>query len=365
MPALPSSVKTPVDPSWVTDRLKSYGMFQDDQKAYDSYPRFKERVDNILHATRRSKVKDEEFQEARDALITYRDDNEDTILNELLPHVIKDRRTVPQAQRPPTMASNQLSQSDLTDDDEYQVKSYLSSGLKVISNREFLRTFLPFRDTAFQLDKKLLSAMAKVDGMTNPKPDRTYAVSTSACPFYEDIRIPEDIATFIEIVRGCCHPFCLLEGKSCAGDLSQARNQACRGGTCLVNCARLLRDTIGEHDVVGADHRTFCFSVTLSPIAIDIWVHWAEVINVDEGGTAVRFHMNQVASKAINDRESFGHLRRMLHNILDWGLGERLEELKALSGRIVAFVEKKTAAAKAAAEKAAMRAESANKKWRR
>ena len=97
----------------------------------------------------------------------------------------------------------------------------------------------------------------------------------------------------------------------------------------LVNAGRKLRERIGEDDVVGADLRTIVFSATLGPKTMEIWVHWAEVL---EAGT--EFHMNMLASKSLADKHALPELRRSIHNILDWGCLTRMKELEDLYKRI-------------------------------
>lgn len=332
-------------------------MIQDDKKAYQSYPQLVKKVDAILQAKRMSEVDEEEFSAAQETMTTYQDFNKDTILNQMIPYIIKDRRTVslPPTSPPPSAGKESSSTEgqalNQADNDTHYVASFLSSGLLQISNREFSRSFLPFREDASQLDRDVVKALQKQDGMTNPRPDRTYAVSTSKYQFPTGFRIPPLIAAHLEIMRGCHHPFFFIEGKSFAGDLRDARNQACRGGTCLVRCARLLRETLDISNVTeGVDLQTFCFSATLSPNLIEIWVHWAEVVTVQP--ESVNWHMTRLASKALGDWETFGHTRRMLHNILDWGTGARFRELGSIYQRIIAYEaeekEKKEVAAVAA-----------------
>lgn len=85
----------------------------------------------------------------------------------------------------------------------------------------------------------------------------------------------------------------------------------------------MLLSELGVEDVVGPDSRTYIYSVTQDAKIMEIYVHWAEV-----GTGPVRYHMNRICSKSLNDDSALEILRRALHNILDWGLVDRYEDLK-------------------------------------
>lgn len=341
-PSQPPAPKIPTDPQWVAARLEGYRLFQEDQEAFAKYPHFQQRVKNIVNQKRKSLVDPLEFSEFQLAWHTYKDKNEDTVLNKLLPFFMKDKRTI-------------SIDGSAEEEDAHAVVSYLRSGLVEITNREFQRTCLPLREDGSPLEKKLLDAMAKEDGMTNPKPDRTFAISMKKNPLPIGFSTPPEIAVWLEVMRGVHHPFFLIEGKSYQGNLLDAQNEACRGGATLVGAARRLLATLGIPDIVGPDTRTFVFSATLSPGLMDIWVHW---VDVPSPGALPLYYMNKLMSKAIDDEENFGQLRKALHNILDWGCGPRLTDLQPLYPTIMEYAERqrreaeqKAVATKASAQK--------------
>ncbi|KAL8909957.1 MAG: hypothetical protein Q9171_004723 [Xanthocarpia ochracea] len=307
-------VKIPSDPQWVAARLKSYRLFQGDREALKRYPKFQEQLKRIINQKRLSSIDPEDITDFQREWDEYKDKNEDTVLNELLPYFIKKKRTI-------------SIQGTDEEKDAHAVVSFSQSGVVAISNREFQRTCVPLREDGSPLEKKILDAMAKEDGMTNPKPDRTFGISLRKDLFPIGFTPPPEIAVWLEVMRGIHHPFFLIEGKSYQGSLLDAQNQACRGGATLVSAARRLLATLNQPDIVGPDTRTFVFSATLSPGLMDIWVNWAEV---PSPGALPNYHMNQLMSKAIADEEQFGQLRKTLHNILDWGCGPRFNELEPL-----------------------------------
>ncbi len=95
----------------------------------------------------------------------------------------------------------------------------------------------------------------------------------------------------------------------------------------MVNASRQLLAKLGRMDTLGPDQDTFIYSVTMESKVMDIWVHWAEVRKNGQGHE-VHFHMNAIASKSLTDDEALPFLRRILHNILDWGCLDRDGMLK-------------------------------------
>lgn len=109
--------------------------------------------------------------------------------------------------------------------------------------------------------------------MTNPKPNRTFAVDVEKFPWPASFVIPARIVALTDVVRSCCHPFCLWEAKSDQGTLADARNQVCRGCATVQFYKRHLRAELGQKDVTGSDTRTFIFSIATSPEIIEMHVY--------------------------------------------------------------------------------------------
>ena len=313
------------NPQWVRDKLKSHMLFQDDQAAWNQFPKFQEHVRCILNQNRVSEVGPVEAAEFEEILSMYSSDNEDTFLLHILPFLIKPSRTVVTTQ---SQSGNNTTEGYA---EESSVVAWHRSGLKTIANREYKRTFLSFRDGQ-DADEALVIEMQKEDHVTNPKPDRIFSVGADAASLPKGFRISEEIAQYLEIVSGLHNPHAILEGKSTDGNIEDARNQACRGGAALVLAGRLLRGLLGMPDSTGPDTRTMVFSATLDPNVVEIWVHWALV--PEEGGK-LEFHMNRLAQKGL--LENLGPIRRLMHNILDWGCGTRQEGLNSLYEKIETY----------------------------
>ncbi|KAI4117578.1 MAG: hypothetical protein LQ338_007520 [Usnochroma carphineum] len=324
-----TAIKIPGDAAWARLRLQTYGLHQDNVAVFERYPAFNQQLQDILNAKRHSTVTD---NEQRLYLVThrkYKNQNEDTLINKLIPLFIKDHRTVPQPL---------VDRAGITEAEEQVSVAFIDSGLVEISNREFSKAVTFVLDGDSDLNK----ALQKDANFTNPKPDRTFAVDLEKIRWPLGFHVPSTISALLEVMRSCCHPFCILEAKSVNGSMEDARNQACRDGAYLIFYERFLRALVGETDVSGPDTRTFVFSIVLSPDGVEIWVHWALVPDKDSKDTDARdYHMNLLYTKAVADKEALGPIRKVIHNILDWGIGRRFDALKPLHDNIVAFGRKR------------------------
>lgn len=367
--------KVPTDPVWVRESLEAYNMFQDHDEAYTRYPALGRKVEKILARKRQSGVTAEEYQEFKLTLSEHRDSNEDTMVNEVLPFLIKETRKVPPNRAPKNAVGMDLDEgeestdgsehsdlesepdsmdeltkqdqtvlrkkADLAEDEVWVSVSFLRSGVVRITNREFWRAPVPSRfPDDLGLDKDLLKAMAKEDKLSNPKPDRVYGVSRKKFKWPAGFRIPSVVRIYLDVMRSCHHIYLINEAKSAGGDIREARNQACRDGTAVVLSARELWALLGEKDVVGADLRTIVFSMVMSPETVEIWVHWAEVPRKTQSGQISQrpiYHMNMVRSESMNNKMSMEKLRACLHNIIDWGVGLRWDQLQPLYAKIIEY----------------------------
>lgn len=359
MPAIPA------DAEWVKSQLHEYGLRQEDDEAWSRNPELQQAVKNVLDGHRDSAPSSEVIARYNAKLKTYRNLNEDTFMSEIIPMLFGEERWVPASQpltsqhvqieqsgdkaatQLPTAESNHLARMAqlLPTEDQVSVAFY-DSGMMTITNRDFSRS-LPFlNDDASKFHPDLNRALMKVAGITNPRPDKAFAVCPDRIKWPGSFAIPAAIRVMLEVVRACLHAFLFLEGKSADGSIVKARNQASRGGALIVNAERQVSDLVGISERPGADLRTFMFSVVLMPDMLEIWVHWAEVHDNrpdarDPNKVPLRptYHMNQVFETTLRDRQdgTLGKIRRILHNIMDWGLGARLEKFKPVHEAIVEY----------------------------
>ena len=59
---------------------------------------------------------------------------------------------------------------------------------------------------------------------------------------------------------------------------------------------------------------------------MEFWVHWIE----HREGQQPIFQMNRLKAVALHDDSSARKLRKMIHNILDWGCGARFNGFKRI-----------------------------------
>ncbi|KAL9595266.1 MAG: hypothetical protein Q9219_006542, partial [cf. Caloplaca sp. 3 TL-2023] len=363
-PSQTNAPATPTDAEWTKSQLSEYGLRQEDDDAWGRYPELQQAVNAVLSRPRDSVPSPKVVAQYNAKLKTYRDLNEDTFLSEIIPLLFGKDRWVP-ASQPQTFSHVQIKQSGaqsvpqlptadfnrlaemaqlLPTEDRVSVDFY-DSGMITITNRDFSRN-LPFlNDDSVKFHPDLNRALMKAAGITNPRPDKCFAVAPHKIDWPAGFIIPTVIRVMLEIVRACFHTFLLLGGKSADGSIVEARNQANRGGALVVNAERQVIDFVGISETPGADLRTFMFSVVLTPDMLEVWVHWAEVHDngpVDHKSPykvplRTTYHMNQVFETTLRDRGdgTLGKIRRILHNIMDWGLGARLEKLKPVHEAIV------------------------------
>ena len=225
------------------------------------------------------------------------------------------------------------------EDFELVVEDFFQSGVAVMVNRELRKDFLPHQPN--KPDTELHKAMAKGNGMKNAKPNLIYGIQIDKYSIPDDVDISVLMNILLEIVPLLHWPFFIIEGKSDAGSVIEAANQACRGGASIINASQGLLREIGEPRVsgFGPDTRTFMFSATISPAVMEIWVHWAEY----RGKEHTLFHMHKLRSHALGDHNTPGKLRKIVHNILDWGCGERFEGIKKIYDKIFDYERKRLA----------------------
>ena len=334
-----SVAKIPKDAYSISKAMQQHGLIQDDQKAFERYPMFKQEIERILGADRTSEMKEKQIREFKVTHQRVQFLNEDTVLQNLLPMIIKNKyaiRKEPGGQdgggSPDNAGQAQMDEttnSKLQDGSVYTTRLWSDDGLGITMNSEFRKTFLPNQYMEMGFEAELAKALAKSEGMKNPKPDFCYGLTPDTLPTPAGIMLGGAITTALHIAKGLVHPFLIVEGKSDQGETAQAQNQACRGGATLVHASRILYEKAGEPDISGADPRSVIFSVVMLPALMKIFVHWAEVLD-----SSVTYHMNRLATRCFEEDEQLRDLRRMLHNILNWGCNTRRNSLERLHKKI-------------------------------
>ena len=366
--------KPPKDAYWVGRRLRTYNCLQNEEGALQRYPNFEKLVRKTIDRKRESTVHPDSAKKFQQVHQYYQRANEGTFLHNILPIIIKPSRAGKSRVRADALELHEEAQDQIQDQEipegqeegpelqtwkddttdtygqmvgqegvgstsgpmpiqeepEYSIASFWDDGLAVKVDCQFRKSLLPAKEK----DEELAKAMAKVDGMTNPKPDYTYGLRIDHYPIPDDVVLSAYIDFLLEVVPLLHHPFFIIEGKSDSGSKAEAENQACRGGATLVNAARQLLERIGARgtEAAGPDDHTFIYSATLSPGLMDIWAHWAEV----RTNARPIFHMHQLDSVPLFGAGAVGKLRRIIHNILDWGCVDRSPQIQEVYDQIFA-----------------------------
>ena len=314
------------DPASVRYRMRFHGIIFNDRNARKRNQSLVQEVEKILGWDRSCPTPSEASVEAymyRQEV--YKTANERTWLARMMPLLMK-----------PTFTAAGAGEHGGSNPIQYTTESWDKHGLVVANEIDFCCSPFPNvyldHDLDHDLDYDLAMALAKDDGMKNPRPDECYGLIMERFAKSGDLAPSAETESLLEIVPKMHHPFLFVEAKASKGDLRDSENQALRGGTCLVNAKRLLLSKMGETDSIGADLRTFVFSITLGTECLDVWVHWAEV-----RAEGVQFHMTLVRSTSLNGNDALNTIRGYLHNILKWGLIDRAPELEEFHKRLRAF----------------------------
>lgn len=339
-----TSTKMLKDPYSIELRMRQHGLFQGD-KAYDKYPELQKQALGIINGNRDSAMKPSELSEYRKTYNAYKGHNERTYLSRIVPliqkskyHVKKELGTKQQEDLNRTLkiyADDEETRAAIEEMQLYSTVMWIDDGLLITEDSEFGRemasNIMPNVYPSLGFDATLAKAMAKEEGMKNPKPDYTYGIDPGNFPVPSDVTLASATEALLRLSPGMVHPLFFLEGKSDRGRQGDAENQACRGGGTLVAADRMLRQQSGA-DIrsPGADMDTYLFSGTFSVGSIRLWLHWAEVL--DDG--TVRYHMNKLISKVTDEDNDIIYMSKAIQNILSWGLHTRKPALIELHQKL-------------------------------
>ncbi|KAI4117488.1 MAG: hypothetical protein LQ345_002286 [Seirophora villosa] len=253
--------------------------------------------------------------------------NEATMLDHVLPLLIKVARRVP-VHAPPTQEEASM------DEEVYHSmwEDFEDCGLDWTQDREFARDFLPNSYHEVGYEEQIAKTLAKERGMKNPKPDRAYglAIDDISPPEHQFDLLRDETRAVLNAIPGLHHVFFLIEGVRSAGDLRKAVNQACRGGTVAVRIQRLLLEAIGQDTMrEGPDRQTYVYTATIDDNQMSFWVNFAVVKTASQSAQKiVSYHMEHVYSYNFRSPDAELYLRRVYHNILDWGVRSRRQMLE-------------------------------------
>ncbi|KAL8905672.1 MAG: hypothetical protein Q9207_002486 [Kuettlingeria erythrocarpa] len=279
--------------------------------------------------------------------------NEATMLDHILPMVIKNGRQVPTHGTVTQKTSSAYPQPD------EELEDFEESGMGWSVDREFSHSFLPNSYTDVGYEEKISKALAKDHGIKNPKPDRAYGFAVKSIPPPEGraALLRDQTEAILNAVPTLQHVFFLIEAVSSGGNIAKTINQACRGGTVAVVIQRLLLEAIGQLWMdAGPDRQTYVYTATMDSSLMTFWVNFANVRVTTTGAKIVSYHMEHVFTYAYRSKDALVYLRAVCHNILDWGVRTRRPTIEA---RVARLYESERLAIQADAAKAKELAEKA------
>ena len=121
-------------------------------------------------------------------------------------------------------------------------------------------------------------------------------------------------------------PFLTAQWKSAIFGENQvhASLQAARDGALIVNYMHQFY-SLAYPNRPPTQLQTCHFSTTTEIYTYMLWIHWREV-DPDDG--EVYFRMEEVETARMNKLDDVREVRKILHNYLDFSLGERLRSIK-------------------------------------
>lgn len=290
--------------------LNAHQMRYNRKEAFDKG--LKEEVMSIINGKRSSAMRQESFKEIEE----YRDreelSNEATYFSNLPELVFGKGRMI--KVREDQRHVNEISgegegeTQNQKKKESWMWQSFLAAGMSRPSqNQKMARGYLP-------------APPGKEAGLTDPKPDWVYGMKEQVD--WEPGKAPSKrTRELISLNLNVAHPSFVIEGKGYQGTISEARNQALRDGSALVNARMmfndLARDEMEEQPFrpVGPDYDSYCFSSTWDITIAELWVHWYQTLQVGQQGI---FHMHCLGQFNIGRQEEATMFRSNVHNILDW-----------------------------------------------
>ncbi|KAI4239053.1 MAG: hypothetical protein LQ349_000661 [Xanthoria aureola] len=291
-------------------------------------------VMSVADEQRPSGVKPESAKRWPKRTANLGDYNEATMLMHILPLVIKDGRHL--SVHGPTL--EQASSVKQHMDDFWE--DFEDSGLDYTADQEFRRTFLPNAYAQIGYEDKIALELAKQKGIKNPKPDRAYGLAMNSIPPPKGRPglLRNETQSLLNAIPNLQHVFFLLEAVSSAGSITKAMNQACRGGTVAIVIQRRLLEVIGQlGKEEGPDQKTYVYTATIDDSTMAFWVNFAFLHVPVEGKPYVTYHMERVYTYALHSPDAVLYLRRVCHNILDWGVRTRRPMLETRCQQIYEF----------------------------
>ena len=295
----------------------------------------------IVLGQRGSLMSDGRADQIRGVVNEYRNANELTFLIKFWAAIVDLERQVP---APHILQTS--SEEPMTDVQKEAARKWISQAwLKDHLRESYSTNFRPNSTPPISpTDDKVLDDLLKcVPRVKNPVPDLAYGIKEDAfSPRHKGILD----ALGCDLSSELYHVFFLVEAKSMNNPLGEAENRCCRGGAAMtynkrkLDAAALLpadgsqqltpagsnaqssTTTLGIYPK--ADMDSFTFSLAVDPDHANLFVHWAE----ETAPQTTIWHMNRVEGYDLRLPNDYRRLHHDVDNILDWGVGERLQGIR-------------------------------------
>ncbi|KAG0653112.1 hypothetical protein D0Z07_9391 [Hyphodiscus hymeniophilus] len=307
-PSLASSSSSSTDAGAKLELINLFGP-ETSEPILQSLPDFQEHILAIVNGGRASAMKPESRTKFRRDFNDVKSRNEATLHERIMPHLIKDGRTV------------------FGEGAEDVYREFREDGLDRNVDADFSTGSVPI--PRLHASEKNLERMF---GVKNPKPDYTFGFRPSILTPEEQLLLRRYDTTY-SLSKGVLSPFFIMEWKGVQGTMQECSVQARRGGAAMVNARRQLRaSTISDYNFCAPDLATAAFSCAMTSDIAYVAVHWCQRV-----GDTDCWYMAIVRRFFVAEIEDIQKLRLTLHNIIDWGLLERQrsvrEELAVLNER--------------------------------
>lgn len=320
-----SSSKTPNTKSSATDHGKQVEIMQYNGMMMQRVKSMETELDkkivlaarDIVMVTRDSAMSEKTVDHFIEQRIDRQYANEDTFVDVMWKILIDESRSVKQ---PAT--------DTLEKEQGWVIVRWDDSALRHNRNQQFRRGSVPVKDKAGERD--LEQWLRKLPDVKNPKPDLAYGLSRKAFRHRESV-VNLTLLGISDISADMLYPFFVIEFKSGKASFQAATIQACRGGAALIYSMRKLREKAGLTNKNDEDDEgRMVFSMAMSALAAEIYVHWA---HRKKGGEVI-YEMSRIDGFDLQKEENIPKLRSHIDNILDWGLLKRKLYIKRMLAKM-------------------------------
>lgn len=347
-----ADTKEPTTVTAVRRALRDHRYYFEDPEAEQRGATLIAAARKIMHGERGSLMSDGRAYQIKSVINDYGTANELTFLIKFWAAIIDLERQVP---APDIFQTN--SEKPMTDSPKEAARKWISRAWSKDHLRESYST--NFRPNSTPLisptdDKVLDDLLKSVPRVKNPVPDLAYGIKEDAFP-PRDKKILDALGC--EVSSELYHVFFLVEAKSMNNPLGEAENQCCRGGAAMTYNKRIFdaavtataelpqqltpassdtaSSTTSLNTYPKADMDSFTFSLAIDPDHANLFVHWAE----ETAPQTTIWHMNRLEPYDFRLPNDYRRLHHDVDNILDWGVGERLQRIKRQLGQIGAHLE--------------------------